>query len=98
MGTFAHTDLVSHPIDGGYRGHGPRDTVGVFWGNYLDASAEPMAQKNSDKSQNMPHSEVVGRQAYKVFEESYLDHNLAENPDVRPDLSAIAPPDWKAKP
>ena len=43
MGTFAHTDLVSHPIDGDYRGHGPRDTVGVFWGNYLDASSEAMA-------------------------------------------------------
>ena len=77
---------------------GSQDTVGVFWGNDLDASSAPMAQKNSGKWPNMPHAEVVRRHAYKVFEASFLNHNIAENPDVRPDLCPIAPPDWKAKP
>ena len=65
--------------------------MGVFWGNYLDATSEPMAQKNSDKWQSMPHSEVVRRHAYKVFEESFLNHNFAENPHLRPDLNPICP-------
>jgi len=65
----------------------------VFWGNYLDASSEAMAQKIDDKWQNIPHSVVVRSHAYEVFEKSFLNYNFAANPDVRPDFSPIAPPD-----
>ncbi len=67
--------------------------MGVFWGNYLDASSEAMAQKIYGKWQNIAHSDVVRSHAYKVFEKSFLNYNFAENPDVRPDFNPIDPPD-----
>ena len=61
---------------------GLQDTVGVLWGNFLGASPDAMAQKIYDKWQNIPHSEFVRSHAYKVFEESFLNYNFAENPDL----------------
>jgi hypothetical protein len=70
--------------------NGPGLTAGVFWGNYVDQSAEVMARKVYPKWKHLPQSEVIRSHAYKVFEDSFLNYN----PEVgakRPDFTPIAP-------
>ena len=55
--------------------HGPGLTAGVFWGNYVDASAEAMARKVYPKWQKEAQVEVIRSHAYKVFEDAFLNYN-----------------------
>jgi glyoxylase-like metal-dependent hydrolase (beta-lactamase superfamily II) len=68
--------------------NGPGLTAGVFWGNYVDASAEIMAAKVYPKWKQLPQSEVIRTHAYKVFEDCFLNWNHEEGL-VRPDFSPI---------
>lgn len=70
-------------IGAGVQQHGPGLTAGVFWGNYVEASAEIMAQKVYPKWQKVAHSEVIRSHAYKVFEDAFLNYN--------PEVGAIKP-------
>lgn len=70
--------------------NGPGLTAGLFWGNYVDESAERMAAKVYPKWKHLPHSEVIRSHAYKVFEDSFLNYN-AEVGALRPDFTAIVP-------
>ena len=70
--------------------NGPGLTAGVFWGNYVDQSAEIMAAKVYPQWQQLPQSEVIRSHAYKVFEDCFLNWN-PEVGAVRPDFSPIPP-------
>ena len=70
--------------------NGPGLTAGVFWGNYVDQSAEIMAKKVYPKWKHVAQSEVIRSHAYKVFEDSFLNYNPEENV-VRPMFSPIKP-------
>lgn len=54
---------------------GPGLTAGVFWGNYVDQSAEIMARKVYPKWKHVGQSEMIRSHAYKVFEDSFLNYN-----------------------
>jgi Metallo-beta-lactamase superfamily len=69
---------------------GPGLTAGVFWGNYVDQSAEIMARKVYPKWKHVGQSEVIRSHAYKVFEDSFLNYN-PEVGVVRPLFSPIIP-------
>ena len=70
--------------------NGPGLTAGVFWGNYVDASAEIMAAKVWPKWKQLPQSEVIRSHAYKVFEDCFLNWN-PEVGAVKPDFTPIPP-------
>ena len=65
-------------------------TAGVFWGNYVDQSAEKMARKVYPKWKDIAHSEMIRSHAYKVFEDSFLNYN-PEVGVIRPIFTAIPP-------
>ena len=69
---------------------GPGLTAGLFWGNFVDQSAERMARKVYPKWKHIPQSEVIRSHAYKVFEDSFLNYN-PEVGALRPEFTAIAP-------
>ena len=69
---------------------GPGLTAGVFWGNYVDQSAEIMAHKVYPKWKHVGQSEMIRSHAYKVFEDSFLNYN-PEVGVVRPQFSPINP-------
>ena len=62
---------------------GPGLTAGVFWGNYVDASAEIMARKVYPKWKHVAQSEMIRSHAYKVFEDAFLNYN--------PDVGVVKP-------
>lgn len=70
-------------IGQGVQEHGPGLTAGVFWGNYVEESAEIMAEKVYPKWKGVAHSEVIRSHAYKVFEDAFLNYN--------PEVGAIKP-------
>ena len=70
--------------------NGPGLTAGLFWGNYVDESAERMAAKVYPKWKHLPQSEVIRSHAYKVFEDAFLNYN-PEVGALGPDFSPIAP-------
>ncbi len=65
-------------------------TAGLFWGNYVDQSAEYMARKVYPKWKHVGQSEVIRSHAYKVFEDSFLNYNLEEGV-VKPKFTPIIP-------
>jgi len=65
-------------------------TAGVFWGNYVDQSAETMARAVYPGWKHVAQSEVVRSHAYKVFEDAFLNYN-PEVGSVKPLFDAIAP-------
>ena len=65
-------------------------TAGVFWGNFVDQSAEIIARKVLPKWNHLPQSEVIRSHAYKVVEDAFLNYN-PEVGVVRPEFSPIAP-------
>ena len=67
---------------------GPGLTAGVFWGNYVEQSAEIMARKVYPKWKHVAQSEVIRSHAYKVFEDAFLNYN-PEVGVVKPLFSAI---------
>ena len=70
--------------------HGPGLTAGVFWSNYVDASAETMAKKVYPKWKHVGQSEVIRSHAYKVFEDAFLNYNPEVNV-VKPLFTPIFP-------
>jgi Metallo-beta-lactamase superfamily len=70
--------------------HGSGLTAGVFWSNYVDQSAEIMAQRVYPKWKHVAQSEVIRSHAYKVFEDSFLNYN-PEVDVVKPRFTPIAP-------
>ena len=70
--------------------HGTGLTAGVFWGNYVDASAEKMAKKVYPKWKHVAQSEMIRTHAYKVFEDAFLNYN-PEVGVVKPLFSPIVP-------
>lgn len=62
-------------IGGAVQKQGPGLTAGVFWGNYVDRSAEIMARKVYPKWKHVGQSEVIRSHAYKVFEDAFLNYN-----------------------
>jgi hypothetical protein len=58
-------------------------TAGVFWGNYVDQSAELMARKVYPKWKHVGQSELIRSHAYKVFEDSFLNYN--------PEVGVVSP-------
>jgi len=70
--------------------HGSGLTAGVFWGNYVEQSAEIMARKVHPKWKHVGQSEVIRSHAYKVFEDAFLNYN-PEVGVVKPLFSPIAP-------
>lgn len=69
--------------------NGPGLTAGVFWSNYVDQSAEVMAEKVYPKWKHVAQSEVIRSHAYKVFEDSFLNYN-PEVGVVKPLFTPIA--------
>ena len=69
---------------------GPGLTAGVFWGNYVEQSAEIMARAVYPRWKHVAQSEVVRSHAYKVFEDAFLNYN-PEVGSVKPQFDAIAP-------
>ncbi len=69
---------------------GPGLTAGVFWGNYVDQSAEIIARKVYPRWQHTGQSEVIRSHAYKVFEDAFLNYN-PEVGAVKPLFAPIAP-------
>ena len=65
-------------------------TAGVFWGNYVEQSAEIMARKVHPKWKHVGQSEVIRSHAYKVFEDAFLNYNPAVGV-VKPLFAPIAP-------
>lgn len=65
-------------------------TAGVFWGNFVDQSAEVMARKVLPKWGHLPQVEMIRSHAYKVVEDAFLNYN-PEAGVVRPEFSPIAP-------
>lgn len=65
-------------------------TAGLFWGNYVDQSAEYMARKVYPKWKHVGQSEVIRSHAYKVFEDSFLNYNPEEGV-VKPKFTPIIP-------
>ncbi len=74
----------------GVKRQGPGLTAGVFWSNYVDASAETMAKKVYPKWKDAGQVEVIRSHAYKVFEDSFLNYN-AEVGALKPDFTPIPP-------
>jgi hypothetical protein len=70
--------------------NGPGLTAGVFWGNYVEQSAEIMAREVYPRWKHVAQSEVVRSHAYKVFEDAFLNYN-PEVGSVKPQFDAIAP-------
>jgi glyoxylase-like metal-dependent hydrolase (beta-lactamase superfamily II) len=70
--------------------NGPGLTAGVFWGNYVEQSAETMARAVYPRWKHVAQSEVVRSHAYKVFEDAFLNYN-PEVGSVKPLFDAIAP-------
>jgi hypothetical protein len=70
--------------------NGPGLTAGVFWGNYVDQSAEQMARKVYPKWRQVAQSEVIRSHAYKVFEDAFLNYNPEEGV-VKPKFTPIKP-------
>ncbi len=70
--------------------HGTGLTAGVFWGNYVDQSAEIMARKVYPEWKHVAQSEMIRSHAYKVFEDSFLNYN-PEIGVVKPQFSPIMP-------
>lgn len=70
--------------------NGPGLTAGVFWSNYVDQSAEVMAEKVYPKWKHVAQSEVIRSHAYKVFEDSFLNYN-PEVGVVKPLFTPIVP-------
>jgi hypothetical protein len=71
---------------------GPDLTAGVFWGNYVDSSAEMMARKVHPKWKHVAHSEMIRSHAYKVFEDAFLNYN-PEVGVLKPLFTPIKPHD-----
>ncbi len=69
---------------------GPGLTAGVFWGNYVDQSAEIIAKKVHPKWRHVAQSEVIRSHAYKVFEDAFLNYN-PEVGVVKPLFTPIPP-------
>ena len=62
----------------------------MFWGNYVDQSAEIMARKVYPEWKHVAQSEMIRSHAYKVFEDSFLNYN-PEIGVVKPQFSPIMP-------
>ena len=77
-------------IGGALAKQGPGLTAGVFWGNYVDESAEIMARKVHPKWKHVGQSEMIRSHAYKVFEDAFLNYN-PEVDVVKPLFSPILP-------
>jgi len=77
-------------IGGALAKQGPGLTAGVFWGNYVDESAEIMARKVHPKWKHVGQSEMIRSHAYKVFEDAFLNYN-PEVDVVKPFFSPILP-------
>lgn len=77
-------------IQKGVEVNGPGLTAGVFWGNYVDESAEIMARKVYPGWKSVPQSEVIRSHAYKVFEDAFLNYN-PEVGALRPNFDPITP-------
>lgn len=90
MTEIAPTWATGSAIGAAVEKNGPGLTAGVFWGNYVDESAEIMAKKVHSKWQHLPQSEVIRSHAYKVFEDCFLNWN-PEVGAVRPDFTPIPP-------
>lgn len=75
MTEIAPTWATGAAIGAAVAKHGPGLTAGVFWGNYVDQSAEIMARKVYLKWKNVGQSEMIRSHAYKVFEDSFLNYN-----------------------
>lgn len=70
--------------------HGTGLTAGVFWGNFVDQSAETMARKVYPKWRHVPQSEMIRSHAYKIAEDAFLNYN-PEVGVIKPEFSPIAP-------
>ena len=70
--------------------HGTGLTAGVFWGNFVEQSAEIIARKVYPNWKHLPQSEVIRSHAYKVVEDAFLNYN-PEVGVIRPEYSPIAP-------
>ena len=70
--------------------HGTGLTAGVFWGNFVDKSAETIARKVFPKWSHVPQSEMIRSHAYKVVEDAFLNYN-PEVGVIKPQFSPIAP-------
>ncbi|MGI9343137.1 MAG: MBL fold metallo-hydrolase [Gammaproteobacteria bacterium] len=70
--------------------HGSGLTAGVFWGNYVEQSAEIMARKVYPKWKHVGQTEVIRSHAYKVFEDAFLNYN-PEAGVVKPLFTPILP-------
>lgn len=56
---IAPTWATGAAIGAGVQQHGPGLTAGVFWGNYVEQSAEVMARKVHPRWKHLAHSEVI---------------------------------------
>lgn len=65
-------------------------TAGVFWGNFVDQSAETIARKVFPKWSHVPQSEMIRSHAYKVVEDAFLNYN-PEVGVIKPEFSPIDP-------
>ncbi len=70
--------------------NGPGLTAGVFWGNYVDKSAEIMARKVYPRWKHVGQSEMIRSHAYKIFEDAFLNYNPEEGV-VKPSFTPLAP-------
>lgn len=70
--------------------HGTGLTAGVFWGNFVDQSAETIARKVFPKWSHVPQSEMIRSHAYKVVEDAFLNYN-PEVGVIKPEFSPIDP-------
>jgi glyoxylase-like metal-dependent hydrolase (beta-lactamase superfamily II) len=90
MSEIAPSWSTGQGIADSLKANGPGLTAGVFWGNYVDQSAEIMARKVYPKWKHVAQSEVIRSHAYKVFEDSFLNYN-PERGVLRPKFTPIAP-------
>ena len=65
-------------------------TAGVFWGNFVDQSAETIARKVFPKWSHVPQSEMIRSHAYKVVEDAFLNYN-PEVGVIKPEFLPIDP-------
>ena len=90
MTEIAPSWSTGQAINDSLEANGTGLTAGLFWGNYVDQSAEIMARKVYPKWKHIPQSEVIRSHAYKVFEDSFLYYN-PEVGVVRPNFDPIFP-------
>ena len=67
------------------------DNSAVFWGNFLERSAEIVASSVADKWGHVSQFEAARSHAYKVIEDAFLNYNHLY-PDSRPEFTPIPAP------